>query len=54
MGDTSYSQSSENIYNYVIQLEEDKCNIVKVISSDDEYTYNGVCNVAFLLKNGTL
>ena len=50
----SCSQSSENIDTCVVQLEKDKWEIIDVISSEDESADNGACNVAFLLKNGTL
>ena len=50
----SCSQSSENIDKCVVQLAEDKWEIIDVISSEDESIDNGACNVAFLLKNGTL
>ena len=47
-------QSCENIDNFVVQLEEDKWEIIDVISSEDESADNGACNVALLLNNGTL
>lgn len=50
----SCSQSSENIDKCAVQLEEDKWEIIDVISSEDESADNGACNVALPLKNGTL
>ena len=50
----SCSQSSENINKCVFQLVEDKWEIIDVISIEDESVDNGACNVALLLKNGTL
>lgn len=54
LGGPSSFQSSENIDNCTVKLEEGKCNIVDLISSEDESADNDACNVVLPFKNVTL